>query len=51
MLSYQEFFLDYINNFLTVERFAEYYGLTIKQANNIIIIGRTINNKKQEVLI
>ena len=51
MLSYQEFFLDYINNFLTVERFAEYYDLTIKQDNNIIIIGRTINNKKQEVLI
>jgi len=26
--SYEEMYLSYLNDFLTVERFAEYYGLT-----------------------
>jgi hypothetical protein len=39
-------YLDYVNNFLTVERFAEYYDLTIEEANLIIDKGRIINNSK-----
>lgn len=43
----ESMYLDYVNNFLTVSSFAEYYGLTIKRANEIINLGREINNKKQ----
>lgn len=32
----RQMYLDYVNNFLTVERFAEYYGITEKKANAII---------------
>lgn len=28
--------LDYINNFLTLERFAEYYNLTLEEAKRIL---------------
>ena len=35
----QIMYLDYINNFLTVEKFAEYYNLTIEQANEVIEQG------------
>jgi len=38
-------YLDYVNNFLTVERFAEYYGLTISEANQLINVGREINER------
>lgn len=29
-------YLDYVNNFLTVKRFAEYYSISEKTANKII---------------
>ena len=35
-----EMYLDYRNNFLTVERFAEYHNITKEQAINIINEGR-----------
>ncbi len=35
-----EMYLDYWNNFLTVERFAEYHNITKEQANHIIKKGR-----------
>lgn len=40
----EDLFLDYFNNFLTVDRFAEYYGLDVKIANEVIYLGRVINN-------
>ena len=39
----QAIFLDWINNFISRERFAEYYGLTIEQANTLIELGREIH--------
>lgn len=42
---YVELYLDYINNFLTVGRFAEYYGMSENYANHVIEIGRKLNNK------
>jgi len=36
-------YLDWFNNFLTVDRFAEYYGLNIGQARRVINIGRALN--------
>jgi hypothetical protein len=39
-------YLDWCNNFLTVEIFAEYYGLSIEKAHKVIDLGREINYKK-----
>lgn len=39
-MTLQELFLDYFNNFLSVERFAEYYNLTIENAELVIEYGR-----------
>ena len=36
----KEMYLDYKNNFLTVGRFAEYYGISNEKANRLIEIGR-----------
>jgi len=41
-------FLDYVNNFLSVERFAEYYGMDMDKANRVIKIGRKINDKRSK---
>lgn len=37
-----EMYLDYWNNFLTVERFAEYHNITKEQANHIIKKGKDL---------
>ena len=39
----ESMYLDYFNNFLTVDTFAEHYGLSMEQANEIINKGRAIN--------
>lgn len=35
-------YLDYVNNFLTLERFAVYYELTIEQAELTVRQGKAI---------
>jgi hypothetical protein len=40
MNRFQEMHLDYVNNFLTVDVFAEYYSLTLDQANYVIKSGK-----------
>lgn len=35
-------YLDWFNNFLTVPRFAEYYGISESLANTIITQGREV---------
>ena len=47
--TYEEMYLDYFNNFLGVDSFAEYYGVTESQANTIINIGRMQNHKEVTV--
>lgn len=37
-------YMDWVNNFLTVEFFAEYYGLTDKQAETLINLARDVYN-------
>jgi len=39
----EELYLDYVNNFLTVECFSEYYGLSLEKGYRVIKIGRAIN--------
>jgi len=40
-------YLDYWNNFLTVDNFAEYYGIDNKTAQGIINRGRHLFNLKE----
>ena len=37
-------YLDYVNNFFTVDAFAQYYYLPIDEARKIIEQGRNIQN-------
>lgn len=39
-----EMYLDYVNNFLTVDCFAEYYNISVREANIIINEGRKLIN-------
>ena len=48
-IEYAELFrLDYINNYLTLDRMCEDYYMSIHEANNWLNIGRYINNKKDK---
>ena len=37
----------WFNNFLSTERFREYYGLGMAEAENVIDQGRKINHKRK----
>ncbi len=39
----QTAFLDYLNNYLTVERYAEHNGLTVEQAQQLIDLGKSVH--------
>lgn len=40
---FTELYLDYRNNFVTVEAFASHYGLSLNTAKSIVAIGRAIS--------
>jgi hypothetical protein len=35
-------YLEYINDFLTVEKFAEHHGITVEQAKVLIPLARSV---------
>lgn len=41
-----QMYLDWFNNFLTVPRFAEYYNISEKFAEEVISIGRETLNRQ-----
>jgi hypothetical protein len=41
---YKRYFLDWYSNFLTVDYFAEYYGMSEQTARHIIYKGRLLYN-------
>lgn len=41
---FQNLYLDYVNNFLTVECFANYHGFDVDTATKYINIGKKIHN-------
>lgn len=41
----REFFLDYTNNYLTIERFAEDKGISETDAKTIIRLGKKYHNE------
>ena len=44
----EKFFLEYLNEYLTVEAIAEANGITVSQAEILINAGRQVNHKKAE---
>ena len=44
---YEEMYLDYYNNFISTQRFAEYYDLSMDETKTIIIVGRKINHERK----
>jgi len=38
-------YLDYVNNFLTIQAFAEHHGITPNEADIIINAARKLNNQ------
>jgi hypothetical protein len=42
-LNPETIYLDYLNNFMTVEKLAEHYGLTVEEAMVLIDRGRKVN--------
>lgn len=44
----QKLFLDYFNNFLSVEGFASYYGFDLSKAQRVIDLGRKIHEGQFE---
>lgn len=43
---FETMYLDYFNNYLTVDKFADCYNITISKANQIINKGRQINQAR-----
>ena len=43
----EEMYLDWFNNFLSTEKFREYYNLSMVEAENVIDQGRKINHKRK----
>ena len=48
---FTEMYLDWVNNFLTVARFAEHYSISEEKALFIINTGRAIGGCKLEQVI
>jgi hypothetical protein len=40
----ENMYIDYFNNFLSIQRFADHYDLEIETAYRIIDIGRELNH-------
>lgn len=40
---YIKMYLDYVNNFTTVQGFAYYYNITTEKAKNIINVGKNFH--------
>ncbi len=47
----ENYYLEWVNNFLTIEKFAEYYKITEVQAKFLIDMGKQINSQKGSALI
>lgn len=39
----EKFYLEWVNDFLTVARFAEYHGTDIDTADKVITLGKKVN--------
>lgn len=42
----QAIYLDWVNNFLSVEGFASYYSLTHEEAKTLIIVAQRVHDER-----
>ena len=47
----EKYYLEYVNDFLTVDAFASYHGLTRSFAARLINAGRQVNSLRQKETI
>lgn len=45
-----DLYLDFVNNYLTVAKFAEHNELDIKDANEILILGKKYHERYVEMI-
>lgn len=43
-----DLYIDYVNNFITLQGFANHYNIDIEEADLIVNYGRELNNKLAE---
>lgn len=48
-LDHEALYLDFVNNFLTIDRFAEHHGFTGAEARKIVSIGGKLNRSSRGV--
>ena len=41
-----ELFLDFVNNYLTVDKFAEHHEITLKQAHQLLTVGKALHEAR-----
>lgn len=41
----QNLYLSWVNEFISLERFAEYYGMTEERANRVVNVGRDVHER------
>lgn len=41
-----DMYLEFVNDWLTVERFAEHYGYPVKQAIRVLEIGKALHEER-----
>lgn len=41
-----ENYLDFVNNYLTVDKFAEHHGITLKQAHQLLTVGKSLHESR-----
>jgi hypothetical protein len=46
----REYYLDWVNNWISVEAFAGYHDLSVIQASGIIRIGRKLHESSCEIM-
>ena len=44
------FYLDWFNNYLTIEKIAEHHGLDLDDAKTLISIGRYMHHRHVEIM-
>lgn len=45
----ESYFLEWLNDFLTIERFAEYHGMEQLHAQRLIKLGRKVHYRKNSI--
>lgn len=46
MLDCEAEYLEWFNNYLTVEKYAEHRGMRVEQAREVLNIGRELNHRR-----